>query len=105
MRYGLRHDEGGEVPEHELRAYDPGRQPYISFIGLNRPGLDETRYPQHGGYDLGVSGDPIALPPNMQARGFRQERLLNSHEGADAFESAYNPRLRGFRYPQRFNGV
>jgi hypothetical protein len=59
------------------------------------------------GYNLGIGGENISAPPNMQARGFRQERILMSHEGQDMILSNYKwgDREVGFRFKQRFDGI
>lgn len=60
------------------------------------------------GYNLlGIGGEAISSDPNMQARGFRQERILLSHEGQDSVLSNYKwgDRETGFRFKQRFDGV
>jgi hypothetical protein len=64
---------------------------------------------QPAGYNLeqGIGGEPLKMPPNMLARGFRQERVLMSHEGYEAKGSDYNhPGEVGIRrYKARQGGV
>lgn len=69
------------------------------------PPAQATRQP--AGYDLsGMGGDKIASPPNMQARGFRQETILLSHEGYDQRGSDYSQKnVGGFRFRQQYDRV
>lgn len=97
-------------PDHEylpLRGYDP--QPNVqSSVVLPE---ESSRYGKRemmntAGYELGIGAAPLASPPNMQARGFRQERILLTHEGLDMYESDYSGHNEhGFMYRARHDGV
>jgi hypothetical protein len=64
-------------------------------------------FKQPAGYDLnGIGGEKLASPPSILARGFRQERVLMSHDGYDAKGSDYKHNdERGFRYRAKHDGV
>lgn len=68
-------------------------------------------FKQEAGYDLNGIGaenlhDTSPNKPPIQGRGTRAELPLNTHPGAEVHESDYNQDgYKGFKFPQRFDGV
>ena len=59
------------------------------------------------GYDLdyGNGSETLAQYPNMQARGFRQERILMTHDAMRSFEGDDEWADEGFRWRATHDGV
>ena len=97
--------KSAQSPSFESKGIESCPTPYTYTIGVGRPDNSGPPKDLPFGYNVGMGETPLAMPPNMQARGFRQEVLLNTHDGEENRDSDYKQDVQGYWYRQRFDGV